>query len=108
MATSTQTFDKTIEVFTKIAQREVERELSESTRAIRVKYLVTEKQFNWLAQIYIAEAGSWDPRYDVGVLDEQGNQYSFSYHNFIWNVPHYIPNQKSYGKKYFILKYIKL
>lgn len=99
-------FKNTIEVFDKIAKNVKSETIDVFGK--RIEYVITEKQFNWLANVYIQEDKNWDSRFGVTVTDEQGTQYSFSYNKYMNNVPRYIPNQKSYGKKYYISKIIKI
>lgn len=68
------------------------------------RFLVTEKQFAWLASVYSKEANGWNTLYTVTITTEEG-QYTFSTSHYRYKVPHYIPNRASYGKTYHISFY---
>ncbi len=101
-------FIKTIEVFNKIATKVIVADTIENSYQ-RIKYSVSQKQYDWLVKTYCQESKPclFDGRTGVTVIDEEGNSYSFSPKNFNYNVPHFIPKREQYGKSYTIVKYVK-
>lgn len=65
-------------------------------------YAVSEKQFQWAWGVLACEWTNLDSRFGATVTDDNGNSWGLSWDSYRWNMPHYIPNYKKYGRTFYI------
>ena len=93
-----------IEVFNAVANKKVDSGVlgvlrSESKSEV---YSITDKQYNWLVST-VCKYYKWDGLCAISFTDKKFT-YTIDPKQKFYNVPYYIPNNKTYGTTHFIIK----
>jgi hypothetical protein len=79
------------------------KELTSFKDPSKVEYFaLSEKQFKWLWGVFSGENMNADGKIAATVTDTDGSIWGLNWKNYIWNVPHFIPNRDKYGKTFYI------